>query len=177
MAGTLFGRNAVHPMHKPAAQHSGLGRRSRQGALIEVSGEQALSEPVLLAGGNPQIPKGDGDAPVQSYIAAMPGWKSDIGRRLDDLIVRVVADVRKAVRWNSPFYGVEGRGWFASCHVLTRCVRVTFLNGASLRPVPPGSGKDRQARWIDVGEDGFATEQMEAWIRQSSAIDGWHGFG
>ena len=137
---------------------------------------QAGAKPVLLAGGNPQIPKGDGDAPVQAYIAAMPGWKGDIGRCLDELIVGTVPDVRKAVRWNSPFYGIEGQGWFASCHVLTRCVRVTFLNGASLQPVPPKAGKDPDARWVDVDEDGFDAEQMEAWIRQSSALDGWHGF-
>ena len=141
-----------------------------------MSGGQARAKPVLLAGGNPQIPKGDGDAPVQAYIAAMPGWKRDVGRRLDELAVRVVPGVRKAVRWNSPFYGVEGRGWFVSCHVLTRCVRVTFLNGASLEPAPPKAGKDPDARWIDVGEDGFDPEQMESWIRQSSALEGWHGF-
>ena len=141
-----------------------------------MNGKQAQAKPVLLAGGNPQIPKGDGDAPVQAYITAMPEWKSDVGRRLDELIVRVVPDVRKAVRWNSPFYGTEAKGWFASCHVLTRGVRVTFLNGASLRPAPPGSGKDPDARWIDVGEDGFDAEQMEAWIRQSSDRNGWHGF-
>ena len=141
-----------------------------------MNAERDGAKPVLLAGGNPQIPKGDGDAPVQAYIAAMPGWKRDVGRRLDELIVRVVPDVRKAVRWNSPFYGVEGQGWFASSHVLTRCVRVTFLNGASLRPAPPASGKDPDARWIDVGEDGFDPEQMETWIRQSAALDGWHGF-
>ena len=144
--------------------------------MNEASSKRNRAKPVLLAGGNPQIPKGDGDAPVQAYIAAMPGWKRDIGRLLDELIVRVVPDARKAVRWNSPFYGIEGAGWFASCHVLTRCVRVTFLNGASLRPAPPKAGKDPQARWIDVTENGFDTEQMEAWIRQSSALDGWHGF-
>ena len=108
------------------------------------------AEPVLLSGGNPQIAKADGDAPVQAYIAAMPGWKSDLGRRLDDLMVRSVPDVRKAVRWNSPFYGIEGQGWFVSYHVFTRYVKVTFLNGASLQPVPPGSGKDRDSRWIDI---------------------------
>ena len=97
-------------------------------------------KPVLLSGGNPQIAKADGDAPVQAYNAAMPDWKSDLGRRLDDLIVRTVPDVRKAVRWNFPFYGIEGQGWFASYHVFTRYVKVTFLN-ASLRPVPPGSGR------------------------------------
>ena len=133
-------------------------------------------EPVLLAGGNPQIAKADGDAPVQAYIAAMPGWKSDVGRRLDDLIERTVPGVRKAVRWNSPFYGVEGQGWFASTHVLTRCVKVTFFNGASLEPVPPGSGKDPEARWINVHEGEFDADQMETWIRQSAALPGWQGF-
>ena len=132
--------------------------------------------PKLLAGGNPQIPKGDGDAPVQAYIEAMPNWKGDIARQLDDLIVRVVPDVRKAVRWNSPFYGIEGRGWFASCHAFTRYVKVTFLNGAVLSPEPPGSGKDPDSRWVDIAEGQFDTAQMELWIRQSSAQEGWHGF-
>ena len=138
--------------------------------------DRKARKPVLLAGGNPQIPKGDGDAPVQAYIAAMPGWKNEVGRRLDELVVRNVPDVRKAVRWNSPFYGVEGEGWFLSSHVLTRCVRVTFMNGASLRPVPPGSGKDRDARWLDVHEGEFDEERLAVWIRQSAAIPGWRGF-
>src|SRR5437868_8456924 len=93
---------------------------------------------VVLSGGNPRIAKADGDAPVQAYIAAMPGWKRDVGRRLDALIARNVPDVRKAVRWNSPFYGIEGRGWFVAFHVFTRYVKVTFFRGSSLRPVPPG---------------------------------------
>ena len=130
----------------------------------------------LLSGGNPQIAKGDGDAPVQAYIAAMPGWKSDVGRRLDDLIVRTVPNVRKAVRWNSPWYGVEGRGWFVSYHVFTRYVKVTFLNGASLRPVPPGSGKDKDSRWVDVYEGKLDEEQMAEWVRQAAEIPGWDGF-
>ena len=134
------------------------------------------AKPVLLSGGNPQIANADGDAPVQAYIAAMPGWKSDVGRRLDDLIVRTVPDVRKAVRWNSPFYGVEGQGWFASCHVLTRYVKVTFFRGASLRPVPPGSGKDKDARWVDIYEGELDAEQMVEWIRQAAAVPGWRGF-
>ncbi len=133
-------------------------------------------KPVLLSGGNPQIAKADGDAPVQAYIAAMPGWKSDLGRRLDDLIVRTAPDVRKAVRWNSPFYGIEGRGWFVSYHVFTRYVKVTFLNGASLQPVPPGSGKDPDSRWIDIHEGELDEEQMAAWFRQSAALPGWPGF-
>ena len=134
------------------------------------------AEPVLLSGGNPQIAKADGDAPVQAYIAAMPGWKSDLGRRLDDLMVRSVPDVRKAVRWNSPFYGIEGQGWFVSYHVFTRYVKVTFLNGASLQPVPPGSGKDRDSRWIDIHEGELDEEQMAAWFRQSAALPGRPGF-
>ena len=133
-------------------------------------------EPRLLAGGNPQIPKGDGDAPVAAYLAAMSGWKGDIGRRLDELIVCTVPGVRKAVRWNSPFYGLEGEGWFASYHCLTRCVRLTFFNGRSLRPVPPGSGKDEDARWVDIGEGGVDEAQLEDWIRQSAALPGWRGF-
>ena len=133
-------------------------------------------KPVLLSGGNPQIAKADGDAPVQAYIAAMPGWKRDLGRRLDQLIERNVPDVRKAVRWNSPFYGIEGQGWFASYHVFTRYVKVTFLNGASLRPLPPGSGKDPDSRWIDIHEGELDEEQMAAWFRQSAALPGWPGF-
>ena len=131
---------------------------------------------VLLSGGNPQIAKADGDAPVQAYIAAMPEWKSELGRRLDDIIERNAPGVRKAVRWNSPFYGIEGRGWFVSYHVFTRYVKVTFLNGASLDPEPPGSGKDPDARWIDIYEGGLDEEQMAEWVRQSAAIPGWAGF-
>ena len=106
----------------------------------------------------------------------MPGWKSDVGRRIDDLIVRAVPNVRKAVRWNSPWYGVEDAGWFASYHVFTRYVKVTFLNGASLRPEPPGSGKDPDARWVDIYEGELDEEQMETWVRQSAALPGWRGF-
>ena len=131
---------------------------------------------VLLSGGNPQIAKADGDAPVQAYIAAMPGWKSDLGRRLDDLIVSNAPGVRKAVRWNSPFYGIEGQGWFASYHVFTRYVKVTFLNGSELSPEPPGSGKDPDARWVDIYEDGLDEEQFAEWVRQSAALPGWKGF-
>ena len=134
------------------------------------------SKVVLLSGGNPQIPKGDGDEPVQAYIKAMPGWKSDIGRRLDDLIVRTAPGVRKAVRWNSPWYGIEGQGWFVSYHVFTRYVRVTFLNGASLSPAPPGSGKDRESRWVDIHEGELDEAQMREWIAQSASLPGWRGF-
>jgi hypothetical protein len=129
---------------------------------------------VLLSGGNPQIAKGDGDAPVQAYIAAMPGWKSGLGKRLDALIVRSVPKVQKFVRWNSPFYGIEGQGWFLSFHVLTRYVKVTLFKGASLQPLPPGAGKDKDARWIDIYEDDELDEaQMTKWVKQAAAIPGW----
>jgi len=129
----------------------------------------------LLSGGNPQIAKGDGDEPVQAYIAAMPGWKSGLGKRLDALIVRNVPNVRKAVRWNSPFYGIEGQGWFLSFHVLTRYVKVTFFQGTSLDPVPPGgTPKSKEARWIDIYEgDEFDEEQMGNWVKQAAALPGW----
>jgi hypothetical protein len=133
--------------------------------------------PKLLAGGNPQIRKGDGDAPVQAYIAAMPDWKRDVGRRLDALVVGTVPDVRKAVRWNSPFYGVEGRGWFLSFHCFTRYVKVTFLRGASLSPLPPVGSKDPEARYLHVHEDGQIDEaQFVAWAQQAARLPGWDGF-
>lgn len=130
---------------------------------------------VLLSGGNPQIPKGDGDAPVQAYIAAMPGWKSDVGRQLDALIMRTVPHVKKAVKWNSPFYGVEGGGWFLNVHCLTRYVKVTFFNGTSLEPMPPGgTPKSGESRWLDIYEDtGFDEAQMTDWVRQAAAMPGW----
>ena len=134
------------------------------------------AKPVLLSGGIPQIAKADGDAPVQTYIEAMPGWKSDIGRHLDALIVHNVPNVRKAVRWNSPFYGIEGQGWFLSYHVFTRYVKVTFFQGASLQPVPPGVGKDKDSLWIDIYEDGIDEKQLVEWIRQAAALPGWDGF-
>lgn len=137
---------------------------------------RAKKQPVkLLSGGNPQIAKGDGDAPVQAYIAAMPGWKRAVGERLDALIVRAVPGVRKAVRWNSPFYGTEGMGWFVSTHVLTRYVKVTFFKGTSLRPLPPG-GTERSgdSRWIDIHEDDALDEaQFTSWVKQAAAIPGW----
>lgn len=127
----------------------------------------------LLTGGNPQIAKGDGDGPVQAYIAAMPGWKRDVGKRLDAVVSRRVPKVRKAVKWNSPFYGVEGQGWFLSFHVFTRYVKVTFFRGTSLRPVPPG-GSQPEARWIDIHEGEELDEaQMAKWVKQAAALPGW----
>jgi hypothetical protein len=132
------------------------------------------AKPALLAGGNPQVAKADGDAPVQAYIAAMPGWKGDVGRRLDRLIVRNVPGVRKAVKWNSPFYGIEGQGWFLAFHVFSRYVKVSFFRGTSLRPVPPG-GTGKDARWIDVHEQDLDEARMASWIRQAAALPGWGG--
>ena len=130
----------------------------------------------ILSGGNPQIPKGDGDGPVQMYIANLPEWKRDVGRQLDDLIVRTVPNVQKAVRWNSPFYGVEGQGWFISYHVFARYVKVTFLKGKSLDPMPPVDSKDPDARYYHIFEDGMDVAQMEEWLRQAAAVPGWDGF-
>jgi hypothetical protein len=133
--------------------------------------------PVLLSGGNPQIAKADGDAPVKAYIAAMPEWKRAIGKKLDALIVRTVPNVRKAVKWNSPFYGIEGQGWFLSFHVFTKYVKVTFFRGTSLRPPPPGASKHKDVRYLDIREDGFDEPQMTAWVRQAAAIPGWDASG
>jgi hypothetical protein len=131
-------------------------------------------EPVLLSGGNPQIAKGDGDAPVQAYIAAMPGWKSDVGRHLDILIVRTVPGVRKAVKWNSPFYGIEGQGWFLAIHCFTKYIKLTFFRGTSLKPIPPVESKDKETRYFHIYEDGkFDEELMADWLRQAAALPGW----
>jgi hypothetical protein len=134
--------------------------------------KRAIAKPPLLSGGNPQISKAEGDAPVQAYIAAMPEWKSEVGRRLDALIERNMPNVRKAVKWNSPFYGIEGQGWIVSFHVFSRYIKVTFFNGISLRPAPPG-GTAKEARWIDVHEDDLDEAQMTNWIRQAAALPGW----
>ena len=134
--------------------------------------------PRLLSGGNPQIPKGDGDAPVQAYIDAMPaGWKQEVGRQLDQLIERTVPEVSKAVRWNSPFYGVEGQGWFLSYHCFTRYIKVTFLRGTELDPLPPVSSKDPDTRYVHLHEDEDLDEELLAsWIKQASEVPGWDGF-
>lgn len=137
----------------------------------------AKAEPVkLLSGGNPQIAKGDGDAPVQAYIAAAPGWKRGACQRLDALIVRAVPGVKKAVKWNTPFYGVEGQGWFMAYHIFTRYIKVTFFYGRQLRPMPPVESKDANARYVHVHEDGALDEpQFVAWVKQAAAMPGWSG--
>ena len=131
-------------------------------------------EPKLLSGGNPQIAKADGDVPVQAYIAAMPRWKRDLGRRLDALIVHSVPKLTKAVKWNSPFYGTERDGWFLSFHCFTKYVKVAFFNGASLKPVPPGESKSKDTRYLDIYEgDELDEKQLVAWIKQASKLPGW----
>lgn len=131
-------------------------------------------QPVLLSGGNPQVAKGYGEAPVQAYIAAMPGWKSALGSRLDALVSAAVPGVRKAVKWNSPFYGVadESQGWFLSFHCFTRYVKVTFFSGASLDPAPPGKSKYEKVRYLDIHEGDFDEAQFTAWVKQAAALPG-----
>ena len=130
------------------------------------------ANPVLLAGGNPQIAKAYGDAPVQAYIVAIPGWKRDAGRRLDALIVRAVPGVRKAVKWNSPFYGIEDGVWFLSFHCFTKYIKVTFFRGTSLRPVPLGASKHKDVRYLDVYEGQLDEAQFVAWVKQASKLPG-----
>ena len=133
-----------------------------------------VAKPVLLAGGNPQIPKADGDDAVRAYIAAMPGWKRDIGQRLDRLIMETVSDVRRAVKWNTPLYGLEGRGWFLGYHCLTAYVKVAFFRGTSLTPIPPEPSKQKRVRYVHVFEDApFDEHLMVDWIRQASELPGW----
>lgn len=148
----------------PAARASG----SRKPPLKSEPGKVTL-----LSGGNPQIPKGYGDAPVQAYIEAMPGWKGDVGRRLDMLIARTVPDVQKAVKWNTPLYGMDGESWFLSYHCFTKYVKVAFLRGASLKPPPPGASKHEHVRYLDIREDdAFDEAQFVEWVRQASQLPG-----
>lgn len=149
---------------------SAKGERSRS---VRNTAPLPGAKPTLLSGGNPQIAKADGDAPVEAYLAAMPGWKRDVGRLIDTLIVRTVPNVRKAVRWNSPFYGIEGRGWFLSFHCFAKYVKVTFLRGTSLRPLPPGESRHKEVRYLDIREDEEVDEKLLAsWITQASRLPG-----
>src|SRR6266851_8919216 len=152
------------------------GAKAKPGAseakLIKVRKGEKVA--VVLSGGNPRIAKADGDAPVQAYIAGMPGWKRDLGKRLDALIVRNVPNLRKAVKWNSPLYGIEGQGWFLGFHTFTHYIKVAFFRGTSLRPVPPGTSKGKDTRYIDVREgDAFDEAQMATWVKQAAALPGW----
>lgn len=164
---------AAKPRAPRSARAARSARVSAAARSARVSDPAALPKPALLAGGNPQIAKGDGDAPVQAYIAAMPGWKRGVGRRLDALIVRAVPDVHKAVKWNSPFYGIEGQGWFLGIHCFTKYVKVAFFRGTSLRPVPPGKSKSKEVRYLDIHEDDQLDEaQFTAWVKQASRLPG-----
>ena len=149
-----------------------MNKKSGAKAAKKTAAKRSSAKPKLLSGGNPQIAKAYGDAPVQAYIAAMPGWKREVGRRLDVLIARTVPGVRKAVKWNSPLYGVEDGIWFLSLHCFTNYVKVAFFRGASLRPVPPGESKQKHVRYLDVYEGALDEAQFTAWVKQAAALPG-----
>jgi hypothetical protein len=167
----------MKPIEKRPRAKSGGGSASQAGRgrkPAAAKNPKSGGKVVLLSGGNPQIAKGDGDVPVQAYIAAMPGWKREVGLRLDAFIVRTLPNVRKAVKWNSPFYGIEGRGWFLAFHTFSRYVKVTFFQGASLRPMPPGPSKDKSTRYLDLREGEVLDEaQLASWLRQAAALPGF----
>lgn len=153
------------------------GKTSKVAKKAAVKPRKPMTKPksgevVLLSGGNPQIAKGHGDAPVQAYIAAMPGWKRDLGRKLDALIVRAVPGVSKAVKWNSPFYGIEGQGWFLAFHCFAKYIKVTFFRGTSLKPVPAGPSKQTEVRYLDIREHEFNEGQFVDWVKQASKLPG-----
>ena len=172
MAGKRRGNSAKSARKRAAKRVTAKATKPRK--AVATSSARTSAKPTLLAGGNPQIARADGDVPVQAYIAAMPGWKSGVGRRLDALIVRTVPGVRKAVKWNSPFYGVEGQGWFLNFHTFTNYVKVAFFRGSSLSPLPPGESKHKEVRYVDIrGHDDLDDAQMASWIQQAVAIPGW----
>src|SRR5437870_1591568 len=162
---------------KPAAKATktaNAGTKAKESAKGGAKAKPGAAKAVkLLSGGNPQIAKADGDAPVQAYIAAMPGWKRAVGRRLNALIVRAVPGVRKAVKWNTPFYGIEGQAWFLGFHCFTKYVKVAFFRGTALRPIPPGDSKSKDTRYLDIHEDDQLDEaQLAAWVKQASQLPG-----
>lgn len=175
MAGRMATKSAN--VERNASVGRVASKRAKPRKAIAGSPIRRTAKPILLSGGNPQIPKGDGDGPVQAYIAAMPGWKRDVGRRLDALIVRIVPGVRKAVRWNSPFYGIEDRGWFLGVHCLTSYVKVAFYRGTSLRPLPPGESRQEGVRYLHVHDgEGLDERLVASWIRQASKLPGTDRF-
>jgi len=162
---------AVKSKTKPKPKTKSNAAASKKGKRATAN---AKPKPKLLAGGNPQIAKGDGDAPVQAFIAAMPGWKHDLGRRLDALVARTVPGVQKAVKWNSPFYGIEGQGWFLNFHCFTKYVKLAFFRGTSLRPLPPGESTHQEVRYLDIHEhDKLDEKRFVSWIKQASKLPGW----
>lgn len=173
------------PARKPDTSQGSAAKRARPRAAAAGANKSAgkTPRPKLLAGGNPQIAKADGDEAVQAYIAAIPGWKQDVARRLDELITRTVPSVRKAVRWNSPFYGTDANGWFLSFHCITRYMKVAFFQGASLKPIPPVESRNEGTRYFHIHEGewtdaagGVDEKQLSAWIKQASKLPGWAGF-
>ncbi len=159
---------------KKAAATKSVAKQATPRKVATRLSSKRTKKPVLLSGGNPQIAKADGDAPVQAYIAAMPGWKQDVGRRLDALIVDALPGVQKAVKWNTPFYGVKGQGWFLGFHCITKYIKVSFFQGASLRPLPPVESKQKDVRYLHIYEDGsFDEAQFTAWVKQASQLPGW----
>jgi len=165
-------RRSATASRSPRKARAKAKRGASEARPIKVrTGEDVV---VLLSGGNPRIAKADGDAPVQAYIAGMPGWKRTLGKRLDALIVRNVPDVRKAVKWNSPLYGIEGQGWFLGIHSFKHYVKLAFFRGTSLRPVPPGASKSNETRYIDIRErDELDEAQLATWLKQAAALPGW----
>jgi hypothetical protein len=158
---------------KPAKAERVAAKPSGALKTAPKSQARAAAKPTLLAGGNPQIAKGEGDAPVQAYIAAMPGWKRGVGRRLDALIVHAVSGVRKAVKWNSPLYGIEGQGWFLGVHCFAQAIKAAFFRGALLRPTPPGESKSEDTRYLDIHDgDKLDEVQFAAWVEQASRLPG-----
>ena len=152
---------------KPASSVKKAAGRAR-------AARKSAAKPRLLSGGNPQIAKGDGDGPVQAYIAALPGWKRDVGRRIDAIVTKNVPEVKKAVKWNSPFYGIAGQGWFLALHCMTKYVKVGFFRGSLLRPLPPGESKQKDVRYLDIREDEPIDEaRFAAWVKQASRLPGW----
>ena len=161
--------------HRGVGVNAMAGKTSKKSSKVaqKAAARRGAAKPKLLSGGNPQIAKAYGDAPVQAYIAAMPGWKRDVGRRLDALIVSAVPHVYKAVKWNTPFYGIEGQGWFLGFHCITKYIKVAFFRGASLRPVPPGESKQKEVRYLNIHEgDELDEAQFTRWVKQASQLPG-----
>lgn len=167
MAGKTSKKSAKKTAIKRVAAKTAKPRKT-----VAKSPAGTAAKPVLLSGGNPQIAKAYGDAPVQAYIAAMPDWKSEVGRRLDALITRTVPGVHKAVKWNSPLYGIEGQGWFLGIHCFAKYIKVAFFGGMSLRPIPPGQSKQKEVRYLNIHEDELDEVQFADWVKQASQLPG-----
>ena len=166
--------NATHEVPKSKGSRKSMPKKKSAKTAKKAAPRRAAGKPKLLSGGNPQVAMGDGDVPVQAYIAAVPGWKRDAARRLDALSVRTVPAVQKAVKWTSPFYGTAGLGWFLAFHCMTKYIKVNFFRGASLNPLPPVASKDKNTRYVHIVEDEpFDEAQLESWIRQAAAQPGW----